>query len=310
MRKNKIVRACLKSVYTDYEVKGLNLDKFINTLKRHGIELYNLKKFGNKRMLVSIKFTDNQKFFAIAKELCYNIKKLGENGKGYPLLFIYRNVGLTLGVLLSVLIVAFFSDYLFSFEFTGTGSVVKHEIKDYLYSQGISEFSRFSQIDIEELEDGILSCNEHLSFVSVKKRGNRLIIESALSTDSVKTLNGNVTALYSDKEGVVESVKVYRGTATVEVGKEVKVGELLVDGYATIKEQTVKINVLASVTLVCSEQFVYRSKDKGEEEKATLLAEALYFDKQPIDYSVTVKEENGEYIYTVSVRYKHILIAG
>ncbi len=310
MRENKIVRTCLKSVFTKYEIIGLNLDKFINTLKKRGVELYNVKKYGNKRLLVSIKFSDNQKFFAIAKELCYNIKKLGDCGKGYPILSLYRNIGIVLGVLLSALIIAFANDYFFSFEFTGTGSVCAREIKEYLYSRGITEFCRFSDIDIEELEDGILSCNEHLSFVSVNKRGNRLIIESALSTEEVKTLDGNVTALYADREGVVENVKVYRGTAMVEVGKTVKAGELLVDGYATIKEQTVKINVLASVTLVCNDQFIYRSKEQGEEEKAILLAEALYSDKQPINFSAIYSEENGEFVYIVFVSYKHVLTVG
>ena len=310
MRKNKVNRKGMSLLYSTYEINGLNLDRFINTLKTKGIELKNVKKKNNKQLLVSIKFADNEKFFAIAKELCYNIKKVGVGGKVYPFFALYKNIGVALGTLLMLLIAIFFSDYIFSIDFVGSGSVCKREIKEYLYSNGICEFSKFSDIDLSVLEDKILSSNDNLSFVGVKKRGNRLIIESVLSTEKTKTLNGDIYALHSDCDGVVENIKVYRGTAVVEKGQEVKKGDLLVDGYSTVKEQTVKINVLAFITVICSDDCVYQSKNTGEEEKAILFAKAEFIDREIIDYNVKTVNVGDTYIYTVSVRFKHVIIAG
>ena len=59
--------------------------------------------------------------------------------------------------------------------------------------------------------------------------------------------------------GTIEKINVYRGTALVKKGDYVKKGDLLVDGYMTIKEQVVKINVLASLSIIAEEQFVYFS---------------------------------------------------
>lgn len=310
MRENKVNRKGISLLYTTYEINGLNLDRFINTLKTKGVEVKNAQKKGNKQLLVSIKFADNEKFFAIAKELCYNIKKVGFGGKAYPLFALYKNIGVVLGTILISLIAIVFSDYILSIDFVGSGSVCKREIKEYLYSNGICEFSKFSDIDLSVLEDKILSSNDNLSFVGAKKRGNRLIIESVLSTEKVKTLNGDIYSLNSDCDGVVDNIKVYRGTAVVEKGQEVKKGDLLVDGYSTIKEQTVKINVLAIISVICSNDCVYQSKNLGEEEKAILFAKAEFSDKEIIDYTVKTIKVDDTYIYTVSVRFKHIIIAG
>ncbi len=310
MWKNKISRKGLSLLNFTYEINGLNLDRFINTVKKRGIDIMSVKKKANNKLLISIKFSDCEKFFAIAKELCYNIKKVGEGGKAYPLLKLVKNIGITIGSFMIFLISIICSDFIFSIEFTGSGGVCKREIKEYLNKSGITEFSRFSEIDLSVLEDKILSSNDKLSFVGVKKRGNRLIINSVLSTEKVKTLNGNVEALYSDSFGVVDNFKVYRGTALIEKGQTVNVGDLLVDGYATIKEQRVKINVLASVTLICSKDYVYQFNKDGEENTAMLLAEAEFTDKEIIDSHVSVKHDGNCFVYTVSVRYKHVLIAG
>ncbi len=309
MRKNKIVRTGLGILVT-YRLKGLNLDGFINLVKNRGIELINLKKRGNKELRVSVKFNQSANFFAIAKEMCYNIEKIGESGKGYPILALCRSVGIVVSVAVFTAVVFLISDFIFAFNFTGSGRVYEREIKNYLDSRGIKEFTRFSKIDLPRLEDEILSANKNLSFVSVQKRGNRLIVDSAISGEKVSRLDGDKYGLWANADGVVEKIKVYRGTALVKVGQAVKNGELLVDGQVVVKEQTLKTNVIAHVSLICERDYEYRSQEAGEEEKATIIAETAIGEKEPVASTVRVKFENGQYIYTVSISYRKILYAG
>lgn len=310
MRKNNVNRESLGLLKTTYSVEGLNLDRFINTAKKRGIALYEIKKYSNKRILVTVNFTDSRKFFAIAKELCYNIKKVRDKGKAYPLLALYRSLGVFIGMLLITGTSVFLNNYIFSFAFTGSGSVYKREVYRYLNSRGVKEYARFSDINLDELENGILAEISHLSFASCKKVGNRLVIDLALSTEKVETLKGDVYALYSDVDGVVEDIKVYRGTATVSVGSNVKTGDLLVDGVAVIKEQTVKINILASITLNCFGEYEYRSNVEGEEEKAVMFAEQKFTDREIISSNVKTENIDGEYVYSVTVQYRRVLCAG
>ncbi|MBQ9734875.1 MAG: sporulation protein YqfD [Clostridia bacterium] len=310
MRKNKVGRKVLTGVYAVYEIRGLNLDYLINTARNRGIELYDIKKIENKRMIVAVSLWKSRKFFAIAKELCYNIKKVREKGRVFPLVSAVRSFGLIIGAIVFCAVSVVTDDILFGFTFTGSGSVYAKQVEEYLYYNGVKPMVRFSDLDLERLEDGILSSSDRLSFASCQKRGNRLVVNLVLSKEKVKTQDGNVYALVSDCDGVIESIKVYRGTAVKCVGDRVSVGELIVDGYATIKEQTVKINVIAAVTLIAEKQIAYPSDKENQEENARLFAETALDGYEILNIDCKVDIDGDGYIYTVTAQYRRIIYAG
>ncbi len=309
-RKNVKISKYPKSVFAVYSIKGLNLDRFINKVKNKGITLYDIKKLNNKRLIVTVSYNDSQKFFAIAKEMCYNIKKVKEKGVLLPLVLAVRSIGVVIGCCLFIAITYFLSDFIYDISFLGTGSAYKREVAEYLNSKGIKRFSRFSSIDTQKLEDDILATCKNLSFVSVERQGNRLKIDMALSTEQVDRLDGNVYALYSTVTGTVEQINVYRGTPTVEVGDFITEGQLLVDGYMIIKEQTIKINVLASINVIVEQKFSFADLGDGAEDKALLFAEASLKDKQVLDLSVNKIQINNQFIYEVTAKYRAVIHTG
>ena len=295
--------------YTVYRVRGLNLDRLIGTLKKRGINLYDVKKKGQKTLILTVNGSDNEKFFAISQKLCYNIKRLGEKGKHYPLFLLIKNLGATIGAVLFALSFLFINDLVFSFEFTGTGSVYKKEVENYLNGRGIVKFSRFSDLDLDALSDEILASSDKFSFAEAKKRGNRLIISLAEKKPNASTLTGTAKNLISTLNGVVEEVKVYRGTALVKQGDVIKDGDLLVDGYLTVKDVRVETNVIATVTVRTDWVFTYISDAINEEKFALALAEGVYgFDYD--DCSVSVKKSGEKYEYTVILQRLNVLFAG
>lgn len=310
MRKNQVGRKGIGGAYTEFEVKGLNLDRFINTVQKRGVDLYDVKKTAKNCIIVSVSLWKSQKFFAIAEELCYNIKKVREKGRTLPIVKLARSFGLIIGAVIFTLISVFYNDVIFSFSFSGSGSLYKREVQNYLYSNGVKPMVRFSDIDLERLEDGILADNPHLSFASCKKSGNRLVIELVLSQDKRPSLDDSIYSLTSDVDGVIESVKVYRGTALFSVGDSVKKGDVIVDGYAVVKEQTVKINVLAYCTLKVQKVFNYQTDRDGCEDFAVALALSELDEKEVITYSVQVSADANGYNYVVTTEYRHVIRAG
>lgn len=310
MWKNKSNKLSVSNLYTTYQIKGLNLDRFINSAKKRGINLYQIKKQAKNALTVSVKFDDRQKFFAFAKELCYNIKKVRDNGVAYPLLLLYRSIGLVIGAVLILITCIIFDNLIFSFSFTGSGSIYKREVAEYLNERGIKEFSTFSSISLEQLEDDILSKNSHLSFVSCQKRGNRLQIELVLSKDKVDRLDGSYYELYSSDNGVIEDIKVYRGNALVEKGQSVKMKDLLVDGNLLINDNPVRVNILAYVSIITSYTYEYRSLNSNESDIALVLAEQYYNGLSIVDTAVSENIINGEYIYLVNLSVRKVLFVG
>ena len=314
MRKNKVggkvgIKRAV-GVYTVFRIKGLNLDRFINIVKKRNITLYDVKKQSDKRLIVTVSYNDSAKFFAIAKELCYNIKKVREKGKGYPLLWLSRSVGVVLGAVVFILCAFIAGDTLFDVRYSGSGSIYSREVDAYLNKMGVVKYARFSNIDLERLEDGILSSNEHLSFASCAKRGSILNVELVLKSDKVNSLDGNVENMTAAVDGVIESIKVYRGTALLQVGDSVKKGDVIVDGYVTIKEQTVKTGFIAAVSIRVNHVLYYHAKNENESQSALLFAEAELLDKEILAQSVTCEKQGDVFLYTVTSEYRQVFYAG
>ena len=306
MRKDFSRYKWLKGVRVTYEVSGLNQDRLLLALKKRGILMYDVKKFNNKRMWISVNLNQSKNFFAITKYLCYNTKKIGINGKGTTFYSLLKIFGLVIGAVAFTIISLVASDLVLKIEFKGSGQMYAKEIRAYLRENNVTELSRFSDIDIKTLEDKILADNEHLTFVSAKQNGNSLEIYSVVKTEKPTTLGGNCSCLKTPISGVVESLKVYRGNPTKIVGQRVEVGDILVDGNVLVKDQQLLVNVLAYATVIGQETYEHVSKLDGQEQIATAFAESLLDAKNVI---VTKQKVGEDYVYTVVTEYRCVIYA-
>lgn len=297
-------------MYCTYQVDGLNLTNYINILKNRGISLYNLTKTSPKSITFSIELRDEQKFFAISKNMCYNYRRIKSfSGKGSPFFYLIKNIGLVIGCFLFVFLTFIFNDLVFEISFTGKGSVYKNQIKSYLKSNGVTAFTRFSQIDLNSLSDGILASNENLSFCECQKVGNRLIIETASKVKPTPVLTAKAPYLKTEFSGELVELKVYRGTPLKKVGDYVEEGEIIVDGFVTIKEQTVQTNVIASAKIKVQSEFYYYTDLDNQENEAESLALAQ-FDREVIEIKTEKLFEKEKYLYISTLYYIETIFSG
>ena len=306
MRKNKVVGKDL-GFYATYRITGLNLDNLVNILINKGIILRDLLKKDRKTLIVSISLKDTEKFFAITRELCYNIKRVGERGKYRFALKLKRNVGIVVGALIFLVVSVLSDDLVFSVDYYGSGSVYDREVNAVLENENVRPFARFSGIDLPALSDKILAATDNLSFAECVKSGNRLKVNLVLSESPVKTLVGNKDTLISDIDGDIEYIKVYRGTALKKVGDSVKAGERLVSGYAEIKETVVKVGVVATVAIKGEYVYIYESERDGYEAVAEIFALSAFGEREIISCN-TIKTVKGKtkYEYNVKIVYRKI----
>ncbi len=312
MRKNNQNGKVLdKFYYTSYEIKGLNLDRLVEVFKRRGVGLYDIKKFGNKRLIFTACAQDNEKIFAISKELCYNIKKLRDGGRYYPLVYLFKNIGLVVGAIIFIVVSVMANDLVLGVSFSGSGAEYRREVSDLLQRKGIVKFSKFSDFDLKVLSSEILGANEHLSFATCQKQGNTLKITLAISGDQTERLTGTAKSLVADCDGVVESVKTYRGTSLVKAGDKVKSGDLLVSNVVVVSEETtIEVGVIAQVSLAVDYAQTFTSPHGDAENEAIAFALAKAQDKAIISSTVSKEFDGQEYIYKVTLTCRRILFAG
>lgn len=313
MRNDKIGGKNLKKdydVYTLYEINGLNLDGLVNFLQKKGVGVYRVKKIGAKTLRIGIKFCDDRKFFAICNDLWYtDIKKVKEYGKAFPLFFLLRNFGLFIGAVFFICSAAFASDLVLNFEFKGTGAICKREVQEYLSGRGVKKFSRFSDVNLKTLANDVLADNPRLTFVSLSKDGNRLIIDLALKENGQDVIFAEEAPFLSDVNGVIKEIRVFRGTAVKNVGDEVRAGDVIVEPFSGTDENRVGVSVLCYAVIECEYVYEYVSEKDGEEEVALIYAEAS-LGERVTEQNVIKTPSDGNFIYKAILKYRRILYSG
>ena len=258
-----------------------------------------------------MRVSDTENLFAINRNVWYNtykIRRIKIGGGNYPFYYLLKNIGIAVGIIIFIASCFIADDFIFSFSFTGSGSVYEREIREYLENNGVRVYTRFSDVDLKRLEDALLSSNDNLSFVSCIKKGNRLVIDSALSGKKPTRLSGKETALVSDVTGVIRSIKVYRGTAVKCVGDTVENGEIVVCGYADVKDVRVDVNVVATVTVGYSQkyEFIFSEENDG----AALAFAEESSGKVSFDGNLSKREENGKFLYCIELFFERVITVG
>ncbi len=329
MRKDNGVRKSISGLYSVYQLNGLNLDRFVNLVVSRGVPLFNVRKNGNKQITFCVNIKENKKFFAIINKLWYNSKKfsisdgqaVNLNG-GYtlkrirvggvftPFYQLYKRVGVLIGALLFAVLVVSTSDLLFAVDYSGSGYAQKFAVQEYLLEQGVQSGVRFSKIDLNALQDGILADNPSLSFVSCSRRGNRLKIRLEKAVTPPQVMDGDVERLTSTIEGKIKQLKVYRGRALLGEGDSVVAGDVIVDGVVLAGEEQIKVGVLASVVIESDFVFEYVSESTTAEDVAIIYAK-LQLGEKNVTQTILSKTPVGEKTkYTVTLSYLTLLVAG
>ena len=241
----------------DVLFEGLNLNLLIERLKLKGVTLYQVNRLDAKRTVIRIKYKDLSKAFAISENMWYNTV-LGYNGAIGFVKRLYKHLAL---IILSVIFIvaSFLADnIIFGVEITNGNSVQKAQIYKLCSDLGLKKFTTFNSAKTKLLKEKLYTDCDGIGFATVKKWGNKLIIDPIYikSPQSIP----RVKSIVAPKSGTVIKLVVVSGTPMVKPGDTVNVGDVIVDGSATLSDGSVitqdaiasyQLKCLLSVEIVC-----------------------------------------------------------
>ena len=234
-----------------YKITGKKVGILPSFLSERGVSVFGYNQINEESCTLIIDFCDTNKFFAICKNMCYNKTIIGFYGVFAPLAYLASNIGIVLGLVIFCLSAWYLNGFILDIECTGTGACFATQTRIVAEDNGASKFARFNSVDFDLLESKILSSNPKLSFVSVEKQGNRLVINSVLSDKDPTVLGENSSDLISPYNGIIESLVVLRGTPLVKVGDVVSENTVIVGAYLKGKEdKTYPTYVIATATII------------------------------------------------------------
>ena len=300
----------VKKGFVRIKIDGLNIDRLIEKFKKHKILLLNLKKTGQKTIYLTVRAQQLQKVFAITNNLCYNTTIVGRYGLTGLVSLLKRSVGFILGAILFTIVAVSISSYVLKIEVKGDATSKSVFIKKYLFNNGVTPFTRFSDIDLQGLQSDMLKDNAFLSFVSLKRQGARLIVTAYLNKNDGKSDMSTSNVLQTTVDGVVTYLKAYSGAPLVSVGDTVVKGQVLVDGSIPNGDGFNQVGVYAFAKIKTQKTFTYFLEDEfstNTAEAFAILESACADNEVQVTY---VKENEACYKYQVTVFYTVTVFSG
>lgn len=294
-------------MFVKYSVYGLNGFSIIQKLHEEGICVYTVEH-SDKKITFSIDFTDSKKFFAISRNMCYNIYKVGYYG--YNTLFkkIFENVGFFLCFVCLFVTMKVFDPFVSKIIYLGDGEYLRPKIEKIIFSEGIKPYTLLKS-DMDALSNKVLFSNEEFSFVSIRKSGRILYIEAYAKKQEYYPIDVKKDRIISTVTGTVSYINLLSGTAVVNVGDRVKMGDLLIDGSYEKDGEKIKTYALGEIEIVAEYTYYYKTFAKGEQYKNRAKAVAIDSLGEVEVVNTEVKENvvGGENCYEVTVYYYSII---
>lgn len=219
------------SGYLIVSVEGFFIERFLNICRNQKIAIEELEKKNSTYLIFKILKSDFKKIKSVAKNTkCKTriIKKLG-----IPFLINRYRKRKVFAVALVVIAIFIFTitRFIWNIEIKGIENIEQEEMIELLEEYGIKCGTLKSKINKERIGNLIRLNRSDISWIGISIKGTNacITIEEAIEKPEIIDRN-EICNIVADESGVISKIIVQNGTARVNVGDEVKNGDLLVEG--------------------------------------------------------------------------------
>ena len=214
--------------YIVFTLSGKYPERFINLLNNNGIVYWNLlpeKDSYTGCMLLS----DYRSIRSLTKKASVKLKCEKRAGLPFIIKKYSRRKGLFIGAVLALILMYFFSAFIWSVKINGAENLSRAKIINALYSSGLKAGAYKNGLDFESIERELLLKVPEIRWVSVNALNGiaEVEIKEKLTKPKLKSKKYpcNLTA---SEDGVITDTVVNSGTCEVKKGSAVVKNQLLV----------------------------------------------------------------------------------
>lgn len=226
----------------DIVVEGFFIERFINICKTENIILWSSKIEKGTILRARISKSDFKKIRHIARKTSCRV--VLENKNGLPFVVKkYKKRKIFAVALLVIAIFCFFvTRFIWNIDISGNDKISKEEILSDLGGYGISIGKFKMNLDLEKIKNEIRLKRDDLAWIGIDIKGTNVIVSVVEAIEKPEIVDENTPSnILADRSGIVSRMVVRNGTARVNVGDAVNVGDLLVEGvmegkYTGIRE--------------------------------------------------------------------------
>lgn len=217
---------CLHHQFT---LTGLNLERFLNTLQREGIALVSARRVDRRTLRCICRSADLERVATIAGEKGWRMGKAAPVGLGARLRRWLGRPGMVAGALLAAVLLAVAMRFIWVIRIVDAGPY-QADIAAYLAQEGYHRGMAKQDADAATLSLLLQRRYPQVAWFRVYVNNVTLVVECTQGVPAPELPEGIPCDLIAVRDGVVEAVQVYGGTALVQPGDLVRMGDVLIRG--------------------------------------------------------------------------------
>ena len=232
--------------YLCIRVWGFSTERFINLCGNHNILLWNIRNCGNyDTMCITLKGFYNLK--SITRKTGTRVVITRRCGLPFFIQRVKKRKIFAGGIIFCFLFWLWMESFILDIEIQGNYFISEEVFMDFLSEERVTPGMKKKNVNIEALEKSVRNKFDLITWTSAKIDGTKLVIQLK-ENDLIQTIpekqeeNGKGYNLIAGVDGVVTDMVTRNGVPKVSIGKEVKKGDVLVEGYIPIylEDMTVK----------------------------------------------------------------------
>lgn len=212
-----------------FTLTGLNLERFMNTLQKEGVPLLSARRADRRTLECACYLRDLPRVRQLAGEKGWRVTRERPAQLAAVLGALRRRPGALLGAALALAAALVLSQFVWRVEINGAGPYLA-DITAYLTEAGYVPGARRDALDASALERNLTLRYPEVAWFHAYVSNVTLVVDVTRGVpmpDLPSAQPGDVVAL---RDGIVDSVRVYAGTAAVQAGDAVRAGQVLIRG--------------------------------------------------------------------------------
>ena len=261
-----------------FVIKGLNLERFLNILHHEKISLISASRTDQHCLTCMCASCDLPLIKRLAEEKGWGMEQVRPAGLSALASWLRRRPGIPVGLAVSLAFILVMSGFVWRVDIQNGGSYCA-DISMYLNECGFHPGVRRNAVDADALEKLLTYRYPEIAWFHVHVSGMTLIIEVAHGSAIRESETDGMSDVVASRGGIVETIRVYAGTAAVKPGDIVDKGQVLIRGEErTADGESVAIQAQGVVIARCWQSaavkvpvYEIESKETGRETETVLL---------------------------------------
>lgn len=234
----RIVR--LLKGFVEITARGGFPERFINLCSKKGINIQNIKMFGNT-IIASCDIKSYLKIRPVAKKSGMKVRMTKKCGLPFFLHKKRNRIGIFFGFVFLIFATTFLSGRIWVVEVRGNENIPTEKIEEYFYEMGVKTGIKRNSVNVKDKAREALKKIDGLMWTAVNVDGCRITIEvkESIEKETENPKEGLPSNIVASNSGQIIKIENFLGTPVAEVGSAVEKGDIIVSGAVINKDETV-----------------------------------------------------------------------